>query len=64
MKLELGKIPQQFVTLPKLMVSVHLRPEPYLSRFWRHGQLYRGYWGVHCFLGRIHFTLWVHHMEA
>lgn len=63
LKVELGKIRGQFVTLPKYMLSVYTQPEPYLRTFWKFGQLYRGYWGLMAHVGSFHINVWFSHTE-
>lgn len=66
MRLELGKIKEQFVTLPKFLVSlkpVSFRYAPALII----GRLYKGYIGVlavFTILGKWHeLTIWIYNME-
>jgi len=62
-KIKIGKIHEQYITLPKFMISVYLRHECYQKRFLRIGRLYRGYVGIYGFWGRLHFDLWIHNMQ-
>ena len=64
MKVEVGKIRLQFVTLPKAMLSVgRTANAPMAGSFWRFGQLYAGYWGLYTFYGRWYINFWWHHVE-
>ena len=62
-RLAVGKIHHQFVSLPKYKIALYMRDEFYTRKFWKLGRLYRGYVGLYCFIGRIHFDLWIHNMQ-
>ena len=61
--LQIGRIEHQFVTLPKFLISVYLRPECYTKRFFQLGRQYSGYVGLYWFISSFHFNLWISNNE-
>ena len=60
MKIEIGKIKEQFVTLPKFMLSANRRSFSYTNRWiWKIGRLYRGYVGIMLITPRHEYNLWI-----
>ncbi len=64
MRVEFGNTKSGFTTLPMIMFAIYRRPEPYLDKFCKRGQLYRGYWGLYAFWHSWHIDFWYHHWEA
>lgn len=62
MKIEIGKIEEQFVTLPKFMISTH-KPRYMDYPFLKIGRLYRGYVGVYWITRWFVLTIWISSME-
>ena len=65
MKIEIGKIKEQFITLPKFMFVLTKNKYNENVFFWFHiGRLYRGYIGYMGWIGKIHFDLWIYYPDA
>ncbi len=63
MKIEIGKIKEQFVTLPKFMVSIHKTTFSYTRFFFAIGRLYKGYIGLMIKIGTWEMNLWIHNFN-
>jgi hypothetical protein len=62
MKIKIGKIKNSVIDLPKFLISLSVHNYE-AQAFWKFGQLYHGYWGIYFIIKRVHFNLWIHHIE-
>jgi len=63
MTIEIGKIKEQFVTLPKFLFDLS-RPRWCDRPFLKVGRLYRGYVGVYWITRFFTLTIWIYYPDA
>ena len=60
LSIEIGKIPAQYVIMPKFLVRIDYNSRE-LRRPWAYiGRLYQGYIGAMAHFLMFEFTLWIH----
>ena len=62
MRIELGKIKKDFVTLPKFLFNIHFKNKDHSNCFIL-GRLYRGYIGWIISYKRLYSELWIHYPD-
>ena len=61
-KIELGKIPTQYVTMPKFLLSLSYRLP--MRAYFHAGRLYQGYVGLLAKLWKFELTIWIHNVQS